>query len=87
MVRPGENAEFYCVVDSNPSGPDHVRWTRSGFDMSSRTASTFSNASRAAYLVVRNVTRGDSGEFACVANNGIGEEVRNTSFLLVRSEC
>ncbi len=86
MVRPGESAEFYCVVDSNPSGADHVEWKREGFDLAARSTSTYSEGSRSLYLVVRNVTADDSGEFECVANNGIGEEVRNKSFLLVRSE-
>ena len=59
---------------------------RSGFDMSSRTLTSFHNATGALYLVVRNVTAADSGEFACVADNGIGNEDKNNTFLLVRGE-
>ncbi len=87
MVRPGENAEFYCAVDANPMGADRVKWERSdGFDMEARTETTYSEVSRSLYLVVKNATEGDSGEFVCVADNGIGGEVRNSSYLLVRSE-
>jgi len=74
------------VADANPLEADSVTWKREGFDMAGRTQQTFSPASRAKYLVVRNVTAEDSGEFVCVANNGIGEEVKNSSFLLVRCE-
>lgn len=106
MVRPGANAEFFCVVDANPVGPDHVKWVRDGFDMAAKAVTTFSNVSRSLYLVserhlvllgplsdgaisfqvVKNVSAADSGEFTCVANNNIGQEVKNTSFLLVRCE-
>ena len=73
MVRPGENAEFYCAVDANPMGADRVKWERSdGFDMEARTETTYSEVSRSLYLVVKNATEGDSGEFVCVADNGIG---------------
>ena len=54
--------------------------------MTSRTVTSFHNATGALYLVVRNVTAEDSGEFACVANNGIGDEDKNTTFLLVRGK-
>ena len=38
-------------------------------------------------LTVLNATAEDSGEFWCVANNGIGgKSARNASFLLVRRE-
>ena len=42
------------------------------------------NTSDSLYLLVRNVSADDSGAFECVANNGVGDEAKNTSFLLVR---
>ena len=42
------------------------------------------NTSDSLYLLLRNVTADDSGAFECVANNGVGDEAKNTSFLLVR---
>ena len=47
-----------------------------------RTVST--NTSDRLYLLVRNVTADDSGAFECAANNGVGDEAKNASFLLVR---
>ena len=44
------------------------------------------NFSESVYLLVRNVSGADSGAFECVANNGVGQEAKNTSFLLVRGE-
>ena len=40
-VSPGENAEFFCVVDANPMDADTIKWTRSGFDMESRDVTLF----------------------------------------------
>ena len=84
MVNPGDNAEFACFVNANPIVEDTIKWTREGFDMEARTVST--NVSNAMYLTVKNVSSEDSGTFDCVANNGIGEEVKNTTFLLVRGK-
>ena len=84
MVNPGANAEFACFVNANPIAEDTIKWTRDGFDMETRTVST--NISNAVYLTVKNVSSEDSGIFDCVANNGIGEEVKNSTFLLVRGE-
>ena len=42
------------------------------------------NTSDRLYLLVRNVSAGDSGAFECAANNGVGQEAKNASFLLVR---
>ena len=44
------------------------------------------DVSESVYLLVRNVSGADSGAFECVANNGVGQEAKNTSFLLVRGE-
>ena len=84
LVRPGDNAEFFCTVDANPINADTVKWTRDGFDFDARSVLTFSNVTNSVYLVVKNVTGEDSGEFFCTANNGIGTEVKNSTFLLVR---
>ena len=86
MVRPGDNAEFACVADANPLTSSQISWKRDGFDMASRTVSTFSNRSKALYLYIKDVKAEDSGSFACVVNNGVGDEVQNVTFLLVRSK-
>ena len=84
MVNPGQNAEMKCVVDANPIKIDTVKWTgHEGFDMEGRTKWT--NVSGTSfYLTVVNVTEKDAGKFTCEVNNGIGEAVSNTTFLLVR---
>lgn len=81
VVKPGENAEFSCFVDANPIKADTIQWKREDFDMT-RVVTT--NISNIMYLTVKNVTDKDSGKFDCVANNGIGAEVKNSSFLLVK---
>ena len=35
-ASPGDNAEFFCMVDANPMTADTIKWTRDGFDMESR---------------------------------------------------
>lgn len=36
------------------------------------------------YLVVRGITRKDMGQFFCVADNGIGNEVSQPAYLVVK---
>ena len=83
MVNPGENAHMKCVVDANPITEDTVKWTREGFDMEGRAKLT-NVSSSSFFLTVVNVTEKDAGKFSCQVNNGIGEAVSNTTFLLVR---
>ena len=82
MVNPGQTAELICEVDANPITADTVKWTRDGFDFDGRTKITASG--NKFYLNVINVTEADEGKFSCKVNNGIGDEVTNTTFLLVR---
>ena len=84
-VNPGQNAELVCSVDANPIKIDTVKWLREGFDFEAKTRLTnVSNINF--YLTVINVTEGDAGEFTCQVNNGIGETISNSTFLLVRRE-
>ena len=72
-----------CVVDSNPIKTDTVKWTREGFDFAGKAKLT--NVSNSNFfLTVINVTETDAGKFTCEVNNGIGEAVSNTTYLLVR---
>ena len=82
LVNPGQTAELICEVDANPITADTVKWTRDGFDFDGRTKITASG--NKFYLNVINVTEADEGKFSCKVNNGIGDEVTNTTFLLVR---
>ena len=38
------------------------------------------------YLTITEATEADAGVFECVVNNGIGNEVRNATFLVVKRE-
>ena len=82
MVSPGENAQMICTVDANPITDDTIKWVRDGYDMEGRTKTT--RDGNTMYLTVINSTETDAGEFECVVNNGIGAEVKNKSFLLVK---
>ncbi len=82
-MNPGENAELVCEVDANPITVDTVKWIREGFDMDARALLTNVSSSRF-FLTVINVTEADAGQFTCQVNNGIGDLVSNTTFLLVR---
>ena len=81
LVNPQENAQMLCVIDANPIKDDTAKWSRSGFESSRmksvRDGNTF-------YLTVMNVTEEDAGEFTCTVKNGIGKEVKNTTYLLVK---
>ena len=74
-----------CKIDANPINADTVKFTREGFDFESRTKVT-TISGRNFYLTVYNVTEADAGKFTCEVNNGVGETVSNSSFLLVRRE-
>ena len=81
LVNPQENAQMLCVIDANPIKDDTAKWSRSGFESSRmksvRDGNTF-------YLTVMNVTEEDAGEFTCTVKNGIGKEVKNKTYLLVK---
>ena len=70
-----------CVIDANPIEDDTAKWSRSGFDSTRmkvvRDKNTF-------YLTVLNVTEKDAGEFTCTVKNGIGKEVENNTYPLVK---
>ena len=84
-MNPGENAELVCSVDANPLNADTVKWKREGFDFDAKARLTnVSNTNF--YLTVINVTEEDAGMFTCEVNNGIGETISNSTFLLVRRE-
>ena len=70
-----------CVIDANPIKDDTAKWSRTGFDNSRMDKIRDGNAF---YLTVLNVTEEDAGEFTCTVNNGIGKEVVNKTYLLVK---
>jgi len=85
MVSPQQNAQMLCVIDANPIKEDTAKWSRtSGYDKVDSTRMEFVRVKNTFYLTVLNVTEKDSGEFTCTVKNGIGKEVKNKTYLLVK---
>jgi hypothetical protein len=82
MVNEGSDAELECRAAGNPLTMATVSWRRAGFDMEGRTTQTLGVG--VAYLTVKEITRNDTGAFECVANNGIGEESIEKTWLIVK---
>uniref|UniRef100_A0A0N8CD86 Down syndrome cell adhesion molecule n=1 Tax=Daphnia magna TaxID=35525 RepID=A0A0N8CD86_9CRUS len=82
MINEGSDAEFECRAAGNPLTTTTVFWRRAGFDMEGRTSQT--PGVGVAYLLVREITRNDTGAFECVANNGIGQESIEQTWLVVK---
>ncbi|XP_076325678.1 nephrin-like [Tachypleus tridentatus] len=81
MVDHTANAYLECVVDANPLTDNVITWRRDDFDMS-RTKQSLEDGR--SFLTVYNVSREDSGEFECVADNDIGEKDIKISHLVVK---
>ena len=101
MVGQGEDALLECQVDASPLTRHTIQWERAGYDMAAKTKATTGLPSTSTgsdseedegnsnvgvvLLTVLNVTSTDSGSFACVAENGVGDSVvMNQTYLLVR---
>lgn len=82
MVSEGSDADLECRATGNPLTTSTVSWRRAGFDMQERTVLT--TGIGVAYLSVKAITRNDTGSFECVANNGIGEESIERTWLVVK---
>ena len=82
MVSEGSDANLECRAVGNPLTTTTVSWRRAGFDMDGRTEQ--STGIGTAYLSVSSVTRNDTGPFECVANNGIGGESIERTWLVVK---
>lgn len=84
LVNENDDAELWCTIDAVPLSSEHVTWRRPGFPLESRTMTSYKN--NTFYLVVRGITRKDMGQFFCVADNGIGNEVSQPAYLVVKHE-
>ncbi|KAK7487590.1 hypothetical protein BaRGS_00021140 [Batillaria attramentaria] len=77
----GGTAFFECVADANPVVPNMITWTRPGYDMSKTKQRSEGSKS---YLTVYELAREDTGNFKCVADNGIGEPATRNAKLIVK---
>lgn len=84
MVNEGSDAYLECQATGNPLTTTTVSWRREGFDLDGRTVQ--SSGIGVAYLSVKQVNRNDTGAFECVADNGIGGQSTEKTWLLVKCE-
>ncbi|KAL1124765.1 hypothetical protein AAG570_001386, partial [Ranatra chinensis] len=81
-VSVGEDAELWCRVDGWPLTTEHQQEMNGRRGASSNTSTAWNN--RTSYLIVRSVTREDTGQFQCTVNNGLGNQSSATVYLIVR---
>jgi hypothetical protein len=82
MVNEGNDAYLECQATGNPLTTTTVTWRREGFDLDGRSVQ--SSGIGVAYLTVKEVNRNDTGAFECVADNGIGGQSTEKTWLLVK---
>lgn len=82
-VDQGEVAVLNCTIRGNPiETAKTVVWSRAGFDMS-RVIVEYDNG--LSQLRISSAVKEDSGEFQCIANNGVGLPVMAVARLFVKS--
>lgn len=74
----GEPAVLACHIQARPLEAAHVRWSRDGYDLATRTISSFENGT--ALLQIASVERSDIGNFTCIVDNQRGAPPRKTYF-------
>lgn len=75
------SVELICRVRGNPLVPGMVTWKRDGFDMT-RALPSYSDG--VGTLLIEKLKKTDSGEFTCIADNGIGTPATQTVELTVK---
>ncbi|KAK0396648.1 hypothetical protein QR680_001797 [Steinernema hermaphroditum] len=73
----GEDVELECVVEAFPRKKGMVRWLKGGKEL----PSVIRDERRAALRV--NASEESSGEYVCIADNGLGPPQLNKTYLLV----
>lgn len=80
----GEPAVLACHIQARPLEAAHVRWSRDGYDLASRTISSFENGT--ALLQIASVERSDIGNFTCIVDNQRGAPAAQNVLLVVQSK-
>ena len=75
-----ENLTLVCNATGNPAPT--LSWTRDGSPVD--TSGRISISDDKKQLTITNVSRTDSGEYRCVANNSLGNETSNVATLDVQ---
>ena len=78
--KEGENVTFTCDADGNPTPT--FSWTKDGSVVNTTLRITFNENNK--NLTITNVSRGDSGEYICVATNNVKTVQSNSSTLNVQ---
>ncbi|XP_078657269.1 uncharacterized protein LOC144903175 isoform X4 [Branchiostoma floridae x Branchiostoma belcheri] len=71
IVHVSETATLWCMAEGNPD--PNITWFRMGDDQSSAMALSEARGN-GVNLVLRNPQQNDSGEYACMAGNGVGPD-------------
>ncbi|XP_033251166.1 nephrin-like isoform X2 [Drosophila miranda] len=79
----GQPAVLACHIQARPLDASHVRWTRDGYDLSSRTTSSFENGT--ALLQIASVERSDIGNITCIVDNKRGPPAAENVLLVVQT--
>jgi hypothetical protein len=78
-----KTATFNCTFSGNPT-PD-ISWNFKNGSLSTSPRHDISTTGNVSILIVKNLTRGDSGNYECRANNSLGSDSK-TSELIVLSK-
>jgi len=76
-VDPGNPVEVRCNVDATPLNNSTLTWKRDNFKFEGRVR--YRMTETGSVMTLMNATREDSGQFTCVANNGVPGRTRASS--------
>ncbi|XP_041826650.1 muscle, skeletal receptor tyrosine-protein kinase [Melanotaenia boesemani] len=75
------NATFICEVDSRPSA--HITWTKNNHPIMYYDT-RYLTREQGQMLIIPHVRESDSGEYCCLASNGIGEPAKSCGALQLK---
>ena len=78
----GDNVTLSCNADGNPKPT--ISWTRNRSPVTKSDNSRISFSEDKKQLTITNVSRTDSGEYQCVANNSLGNATSDAALLDVQ---
>ncbi|XP_076335472.1 hemicentin-2-like isoform X2 [Tachypleus tridentatus] len=83
-IRESEDATVMCTFDANPVEVYDVIWFKEGVQLSTDNENRFQITNRShPALVIRNMTRSDSGMYSCRLSNKIGRGARSKDIEII----
>ncbi|XP_023244216.1 synaptogenesis protein syg-2-like [Centruroides sculpturatus] len=73
-----DSIKLECSFDGNPLPENVISWRKNGIHQMQ-----YLLEGKKSYLLINNISRNDSGEYSCIANNGMGKESIKTVTLSV----